>query len=279
MKNKKKLSLKKALVLPCIVVTSLPVTGEEIGPHFAFANYLGSGIYRTTGQNASLLNLPFSYDIAQTEKTTYNLRLPVSLGFFNFDFSDIPELGLPEQVGTATFTPGIEFIHQYSEQWVIESYFDLGYARNFSTKKGVAVHSAGVSGLYHFNVEDYDAIWANRLYYAYYDGNGWDAADSYAALQVGIDIGLPVRYQLMNNTFQPRFFVSTFWYFNQIEFNIPLNSEETSDIAVTNSVELGFTLKFEKKIGYSWAGINHIGFSYRYSDKLDVFRLLFSFPI
>ena len=93
---------------------SLKGEAKEIEPvHYAYSNYLGSGIYRTTGQDVTLLNLPFSVELGQEGQTSYSLRLPVSLGFFDFNFDDIPELELPDKVGTFTFTPGIS-AHAYS---------------------------------------------------------------------------------------------------------------------------------------------------------------------
>ncbi len=75
----------------------MPVKAEDIEPvHYAYANYLGSGIYQTTGQNASLISMPFSYELGHEEKTTYSLRLPVSVGFFDFELADLPNLDLPD---------------------------------------------------------------------------------------------------------------------------------------------------------------------------------------
>jgi hypothetical protein len=81
--------------------------------------------------------------------------------------------------------------------------------------------------------------------------------------------------------FQPRIFATAFWYFNEVDFISPTvqTTGENNNTELTNSIEAGFTVKFTKTIGYSWAGIDRIGLSYRYSDKLSAFRLLFSFPI
>ncbi len=264
------------------VGTIFSIDAQEIEPvHYAYANYLGSGIYRTTGQNASLISMPFSYELGHKDKTSYDLRLPVSVGFFDFELADIPELELPDEVGTITFTPGIAFNYQYSQNWLIESYFDIGYGRNLTTNKGVNVHSVGVSALYSFDIKNFDSIWANRIYYAGYDGNGYDANDSYAAVQLGIDTGLPVQYQILGYQFQPRLFVTAFWYFSEVDFKLPgvQNFDEEKNVTLTNSLEFGFTLKFAKTIGYSWAGIDRLGLSYRYSKNFSAFRLLFSFPI
>ncbi len=263
-----------------IIVMS--VKAEDIEPvHYAYANYLGSGIYQTTGQNASLISMPFSYELGHEGNTTYGLRLPVSVGFFDFELADLPNLDLPDSVGTVTFTPGIAFNYQYNKDWFIESYIDLGYGRNLTTNKGVSIHSSGVSTLYHFDIKNYDAIWANRLYYARYDGNGYDAKDSYAAIQLGIDMGLPLQYQVLGYSFQPRIFATAFWYFSEVDFLTPRTRsfDEEDNVTLTNSVEFGFTLKFAKTIGYSWAGIERLGLSYRYSKNFSAFRLLFSFPI
>jgi glutamine cyclotransferase len=155
------------------------VMAEDIEPvHFAYANYLGSGIYKTTEQNASLISMPFAYDLGQKEKTSFSLRLPISVGFFDFELTDIPSLELPNEVGTVTFTPGVAFKYQYNSAWVIESYADLGYGRNLTTKKGVTISSAGISALYYFNLNEIDSIWASRVYYANYDGNGYETVDS-----------------------------------------------------------------------------------------------------
>jgi len=267
-----------------LVTFILPVKAKEIEPvHYAYSNYLGSGIYHTTGQDVTLINLPFLIELGQEEKTTYSLRLPVSLGFFDFNFEDIPELDLPDSVGAFTFTPGIQLNYQYTDNLVIESYLELGYSRNLTTSKDVLVYSGGISSLYSFNVGKYDSIWASRIYYAGYDGHNYNAADLYAAIQIGIDTGLPVKYQLFGYNYQPRLFAAAFWYFTEVDFNLPSvstqNFSEQNKVTLSNSFELGATMKFDKVIGYSWAGFDTIGIGYRYSENISVVRFLFSFPI
>ena len=262
----------------------IPLKAEEIEPvHYAYANYLGSGIYRTTGQEVMLINLPFSFELGKKDELTYSLRAPISLGFFDFELANIPELEFPDQVGTFTFTPGIQFNYQYTDNLMIESYIDLGYARNLTTDRELLVHSAGVSSLYSFDIGEYDSIWASRIYYAGYDGHNYEADDTYAAIQIGIDTGLPLSYEIFGYTFQPRLFATAFWYFTEVNFNIPIvNAQgfsEKNKVTLTNSFELGTTMKFDKIIGYSWAGLDTIGLSYRFSKNINAVRLIFSFPI
>jgi hypothetical protein len=279
--------LKKVLfviLVTCSISLFTNVKAKEIEPvHYAYSNYLGSGIYHTTGQDATLISLPFLVELGHEGKTTYSLRLPLSLGFFDFSFGDIPELELPNSVGTFTFTPGIQFNYQYTDNLIIESYLDLGYARNITTDRNVLVFSGGISSLYSFNIGELDSIWASRIYYAGYDGHNYNASDNYAAVQIGVDSGFPVKYQILGYKYQPRVFATAFWYFTEVDFESPTisaqNILEENKISLTNSFEFGATMKFDEIIGYSWAGIDTIGISYRFSENLNVVRLLFSFPI
>lgn len=66
-----------------LLLFTLPVNAETDYSHYAFANYLGSGIYRTSGQNATVVNIPISFDLERTETESLVLRTPLSLGFFN----------------------------------------------------------------------------------------------------------------------------------------------------------------------------------------------------
>ncbi len=253
--------------------------------HYAFANYLGNGIYRTSNQKVTLINLPFSYEIDTIGKFTYGLRLPVSFGFFNFNFDDIPELELPNSVGTMTFTPGIEMGYQLSEQVSLEAYLDIGMARNFTTGQNVSVNSAGISAIYSFEMAELDVLWANRVYTANYSGVNYSASDTYSAIQTGLDIGLPVKYEILGHRFQPRFFTSAFWYFNDVDFIYgaeTLNQYDQNNldqIALKDSYEFGISLKFDKVIGWSFVGIETLGIGYRFTGDFSAIRFVFSMPI
>jgi hypothetical protein len=67
-------------MLPSLIVISVKV--KKIEPkHSVYTHYLGSTIYKTTRQHASLVSMPFSYKIGQKDNTSYGLRLSVSLDF------------------------------------------------------------------------------------------------------------------------------------------------------------------------------------------------------
>lgn len=270
-----------SVITPCAANEEI----EEIEPvHYAFSNYLGNGIYRTANQSVTLVNLPFSYDLNKKGNFTYGIRLPLSLGFFDFDFDlgDIPEFEFPDKVGTLTFTPGISVGYQINENWALESYIDIGFAHNFTTSNNASVQSAGVSALYNFTLDSIDAVWVNRTYIASYNGIKQRSSDSYAALQTGIDIGFPVSFEFAGKKFQPRLFSTAFWYFREVEFfnaTYATKASQEENISLQNSIEIGATLRVDDGIGYSWASIDTIGIGYRFTQKFNAVRLIFSMPI
>ncbi|WP_394130970.1 hypothetical protein [Shewanella maritima] len=250
--------------------------------HYAFANYMGTGLYRTSGQNASVLNVPFSFLLDEADDHNLYLRMPLSLGFFNYSFDDLPSGELPESVGTMTLSPGIEYHWFVNEQATLESYVDLGYGHNFTNSSSVGIFSTGTSLVYEFEQDTYSPIWVNRLYYAAYRSSLNDSSDSFAVFQSGVDVGLGIDWQWGNQTIEPRVFVSGRWFFDTLTFINPNPNEE--DISTNQTYEVGATLKFSKPLGwevFGWDGmmVDRLGLSYQNGGGLEAWRLIFSFPI
>ncbi|RTR34281.1 hypothetical protein [Shewanella atlantica] len=260
-----------------ILFFSSSVYGEEDFTHYAFANYLGSGLYRTSGQNATVINLPLSFELQKNDTQALLLRAPVSLGFFNFKWSDVPEGDLPSSVGTMTFTPGIEYRVRRSDKYEFQSYFDLGYGKNFTSGTNVAIMSAGVSSLLDLEFKQTKPRWVNRLYFAGYRSFGGEQKETYSALQSGIDIGTDIhwRWNWLGVDVEPRVFAVGYWYFDRLKIATPFGE----DVLVSNSLEVGATLAFSKPILWEWMGIDRLGLSVRAGDGVQAWRLIFEFPI
>ncbi len=248
---------------------------ENESANFAFANYLGSGIYRTQGQDATVINLPFSYTLGNREGPEFRLRLPVSVGFFDFDVADVPEGIIPTSIDTLTFVPGIEFDYRFTERFKVTPYIDLGLARNLSSGNNTAVYSTGISSYYELNGGRFDPLWVNRLYYAGYYSYSNGNQEEYAAFQTGIDVGLPYHLKTADNRIQPTLFATTYWYFVDLTFNSP----GQQDVSISNSYEVGFTLAAEKPMGYSILSVDRLGMGYRFGNGFYAWHLLFDLPI
>ena len=278
-------ALPKAIAFAMAFCCSLPAFSEvsKLAPdasHYAFANYLGSGIYRTSGQSAAVVNVPLAFTLDEADDHLVKLRLPVSLGFFDYTFNDLPGGDLPDNVGTMTITPGIEYHWFVDEKLTIESYIDLGYGYNFSNESNVGIFSTGVSSIYKIDNQTYSPIWVNRIYYAGYRSSLNNRAESYSVLKSGFDFGLGTKWQWQDKEVEPRLFVGAHWYFDKIKFLNPTGK----DVLTSHSYEVGATFKFSRPIGYDvfgWDGLkfDRLGLSYQAGGGLQVWRLIFEFPL
>ncbi|WP_350433044.1 hypothetical protein ABIS04_07280 [Shewanella sp. H8] len=276
------LSVATILCLSCLTHSAFAdeLTSEPDASHYAFASYLGSGIYRTSGQSAAVVNVPLGFELEKSADHLLKLRFTTSFGFFDYSFNDLPGGSLPKNVGTITLTPGIEYHWLVDDKLTVESYVDLGYGHNFSTYSHVGIFSTGLSTLYRFGSADYSPVWVNRIYYAGYKSNQNDSTEGYSVLKSGVDFGFNYDWQWDDMRVEPRMFVAGHWYFNQLKFVTPVGK----DVLTSYTYEIGATLAFSKPINFAAIGldsveIKHLGLSYQVGGGLKVWRIIFEFPL
>jgi hypothetical protein len=92
-----------------------PALAQQAQPRFVqqreelvnwyYAATFGTGIYTSGDRTVAVLQLPLSYTLREPEEDRWGLRitLPVSVGFYDYDFNDIFNEGLPERLGTLSF--------------------------------------------------------------------------------------------------------------------------------------------------------------------------------
>lgn len=81
-----------------VLIISLAGNSEATSPedllssqvNYAYANYLGTGFYSAADRTVQVYHLPFRYTLreANTEKSGLRLRLPVTIGFLDFELPD-----------------------------------------------------------------------------------------------------------------------------------------------------------------------------------------------
>jgi hypothetical protein len=262
------------LINTCWVVGANAVDTDDDPANYAFSNYIGNGIYSAAKQDVTVFNIPLEYTPEQDSETSYTIRLPVSLGFYNFDFDDIGSGDLPDNMATISFVPGIEWRIPINDQLLFIPYVDLGWGKNTSTGNDVIIYSSGLSGGYLFG-ENHQHLWVNRIFYAGYKSLSSDVKDGFASIQSGVDWRLPWDFSIMGRSSFFSSYLLGQWYFNNLEFFQP----DAQTVTVNNSVEVGVTLGLDKPIDFRLFDIDRIGIGYRYSNKVKVWRLTFNMPL
>ena len=268
---------RQAIFVLVILSASTLAKAEEIDPaNYAFANYLGTGFYQTSGGAVTVFKIPFSYTPDQPTDNIISWRLPVTVGFFNFDFGldEIGDIELPEEVGTLSFVPGLERQYHPGANWTLTPYIDFGLSKNFSSNEDVIIYSTGLSAEYQLAWIDEQHLWSNKIWYAAYHLLSTEKRDDFATLQTGLDISLP--WHPSRSVADMRWTVYGFVasYIRPIRFADENNRVEK----VNSSVELGITLK-SVMLGekYLW-GMDQIGIGYRDADNVRIWRLVMGSP-
>ena len=236
--------------------------------NYAFASYLGTGIYTTSGRSAQIYNLPFKIGLYESKKeqTRIYLTLPVAVGFVDFKALDIVDKGLPTEVATGSFIPGLRLEHRLTDNWTLAPKADCGPAKNFTTGETVYVYSFELVSRLKFALSVQAVSLDARILYAKHGGSSESGADDFSSFEAAL--GFPSPF-LVGKKVELTPYIAIFRYFNDLTFLRP--GEEPVRIGIQNEVGLTFRVAIplmgEKK--------RTIGIGYRFGDNLDVFRLIF----
>jgi len=134
----------------------------------------GTGVYQSGDARVAVLRIPLKFTLSDRpeEQWSSRLLLPVSLGYYNYDFDDILDLELPNDLGTFSFLPGVEFEKYVAQGWRIRPFIQFGGGYEVEGGASATIFSTGVRSLYQFKKAPRLKL-GNALIYA-----GFDSSDN-----------------------------------------------------------------------------------------------------
>ncbi len=244
--------------------------------NYAYANYLGTGIYSAADRTVQVYHLPFRYTIreATQDKAGLRLRLPATIGLLDFDLPDIIDPTLPDRLTTLSFVPGIQTIHKMNDIWTLSPFIDFGFGHDLETKNSAYVYGTGVNSLFIFKYETFNLEIYNEFLFA---GNTTDIdniRNEFSRFQTGINFQFPLNFKAWGRDPSISAYYLNYIYFNDLEFLRYLADPIT--VSVQNEVGLTFDTSPDMKlIGIPFS---RIGLGYRFGNDVDVVRLVFGIP-
>lgn len=272
--------LTSLLLLICFANKNILAADDDglIGlTNFAFANYLGTGFYTTSGQNVFVIQLPFEHTIkAKTDtEAGWALNLPISIGFINFnnlEIGDIPDVPEIDDVGTLTFVPGIEYQFPVTADWTIIPFADYGFARDFNHTSNVLITGFGIKSYANFQLKNAIFSLGNRLLYAREKSKDAATSSDYSLIETGLNYRVTSDYSFDHGPLYSNLYYINFYYpDNLVFFDRTANPVR---VGMENEVGLTFSnlpdfLFFEKP---------QLGLGLRFSKELKVYRIVFGSP-
>ncbi len=246
---------------------------EQNVVNFAFATQLGSGIYSVSGRTLQIYRLPLSHTLQSADDAGPGIRLtlPVTFGFFDFELQDIEDDGLPTQVDSLSFVPGLRFDFEVAPGWTLEPYAEAGIARADDANAHANVYAAGVASLYEFDGQGFDWLLRNDLTWAGVDVRGTSGQDRFVRLQTVLTA---------SRSFGQRSSADCFLYaLNEYYADQPGGP-------IDSALQEGNSMQYELGVTFGWREtrrvwkipLPRIGIGYRFGSNLDVVRVVIGAP-
>ena len=241
---------------------------------FAFASYLGTGFYTTSGQNVFVLQVPLKHIIKEKTDTEagWVLKLPITIGFINFDSIVIEDIPAVSDVGTITFLPGLEFQYPVTPNWTLTPFADYGFARELDTTANVFITGAGIKSNFNAHFDKAMFTLGNRFLYAREQSKDSSNAHDYSLIETGLNYRVTSDYSFGNEPLYSNLYYINFYYPNNLVF-----FEQTPNpIRVGVEHEVGIT--FSNIPDFLFFEKPQIGLGLRFGNNVKVYRLVFGAP-
>jgi len=278
-------ALRGALALAALVsygsaLAEAPATlsSNEVSlSHFAFAGQLGSGIYTLDGRTLQIYRLPLSWQLTEPRdgRPGARLKLPATVGLFDFEPGDLVEEGLPDQLDAMSLALGVELEFPLGDRWELLPYGEVGRAWNVGEGADYTTYSAAL----HARAEY--ALQRSRLRLR--SGVLWAGVTSlygqrgdFARAEAGVESRWPLGFRVAGETADVGAYLLAEWYFDQADEPVLLRLAGTQ--SSPQQFELGFTFGTHPTARLWRIPLPRLGVAWRLGDGLSVFRLVFGAP-
>jgi len=239
-----------------------------------YSAVFGTGSYSIGNRDVFVITIPYENQLRPATEEKYEIlwQVPVTLGFYDYEWQDVGDLEIPTDVATLTILPGIQYIIPLSDSWTIKPFANLGYGKEFDGGEEAWIYSAGIRTLYKIRQDKWRISFGSALYYA---GNTQkDKTDlGFAAFEAAIDINHATAWKLNEQQVYLGGYAAMY-IFSNLEF---IQSEDTS-IEISDQYELGLTLSAANELKIMGLEMERIGLGYLFAKDFHAVRLVFSFP-
>jgi hypothetical protein len=272
--------------LPCLVILLFgtaavaspprPLSGgEQAVVNFGFATQLGSGIYSLSGRTLQVYRLPFGYALPHEDGARLRARLtfPFTIGFVDFKPVDVVDTGLPENLDSFSFVPGVEFDYALTDRWGLQPFAEAGIARDRNSEVDQRVYSLGLRTRY--DVERGAVDWQayGEAVRVVVDQASFDQTDDFTRVRGGLSARRPFA------TGRPGRRADYLVYgFVELFTDAPAGPAGETRDRDGLQYEAGFTLGATETVRIWRIPLPRVGFGYRFGDGVTVYRIVLGSP-
>jgi len=251
--------------------------GEADVIHFAFATQLGSGVYSVNGRTLQVYRVPLAWTLAEPEdgRPGVRLRLPVTVGLYDFAARDMIDSGLPDHLDTFSAVGGIELDFPLDDGWHVIPYAEAGRAWDLGGDADAALYSASLHARREWpSGERLQRLQAGILYAGVDLASGAGTSDM-VKVEAGFETRKPLGFQYGGAGADGGLYLLAEWYADRPGEPV-VRSAGDSQLPV--QFEVGLTLGGRTPARIWKLPLPRIGLGYRFGDGVSVYRLVFGAP-
>lgn len=263
-----------AIVLVALGCQSLHAVERQNLFDWYYSAVFGTGSYSIGNRDVFVVTIPYEDQLRLASEEKYEIlwQIPVTLGFYDYEWQDIGDLEIPTDVATLTILPGIKYIIPLSDSWTIKPFVNLGYGKEFDGGEEAWIYSAGIRTFYKIRQDQWRISFGSALYYAgNYRKNETDLG--FGAFEATIDINHVTDWKMNKQSVYLGGYAAVY-LFSDLDFIQP---DETT-IEITEQYELGVTVSASKELTIMGLEMERIGLGYIFAKDFHAVRLVFSFP-
>ena len=237
--------------------------------NYAFATWLGSGIYKSGARRMAIVRMPLRYTLRIPEEAKPGIKflMPVTLGYYDYKNSDV-------DFGTGSFVPGVEVAFSLNEYWTLKPFGQFGVGKDTSDGNLVYIYGGGIRSLVSIPYKKFKFGIGNSLILAdERDGNG-DIGDNFNMFEAGLDIQHPLGISFRGRKLDGGVYFVISRFLSRYELEEP----DDNSRKLKTLVEIGFTIAPDEPIDIWKVSLERIGIDFRFGDHFAGIGMNMGFP-
>ena len=248
---------------------------EELA-NWYYAATFGTGVYTAGDRTVAVLQLPLSYTLREPEEDRWGLRitLPVSVGFYDYQFDDILDEGLPNAFSTLSFVPGLEMEKQITARWRLKPYISAGAGWELDGAGYAWIYDVGLRSRFLIGEDQgVELALVNRLAVAGYDAHD-GSRQPLGYLAIGLDIVVPTPTEVLGRPIIFGITPAYYYYFRRIHYA----ELDDPDNSIGEEFELALSVLTRRPFSIAGIEVDRIGIAVSTGEGITGYRLFTSLP-
>jgi len=205
-------------------------------------------------------------------KPGIRLKLPVTLGFLDFRTSDVVSTGLPENVDSISFVPGIEFRFELPHDWNLAPYVQAGASVADERDVETRLFGAGLRAERVFEADGYPGFHASELIYSGVRYRGDLPGDDLVRLRNGVQMNRKLEQSVGGRPLQLGLFSVV-----DVFLDPPTGPATGVDVPIVQ-LEAGFVFGTSPAFEIWGMPVPRVGLSYRFAGDFSTLRFVVGAP-